>query len=272
MNRMGKSNILMLGMLTVMFAGTTAVGFYLEEQERHGRLRLEQQVSQLTKIKQQLEQDLDGVRREKTRLEEDVAAAQEEARRLTATVHEISQARDTLQGDISKRDETMEQLNKELEQIRTEREQLNTQLISVQDQTKKLEYQLAQLRKERKELAAKLTEVKGTTVELEKVVVKPQEPMNLPPPPVSSSPVDSTTVTGRVLVVNREYDFLVINVGKANGVAIGDEFEIWRDSQSVGRVKVEKLYEALSAASLLPGTDKQQVHEGDTVRSAGGGS
>ena len=274
MTRSGKSNILILGMLTVMFAATTAVGFYLEEQERHGRLRLEQQVAQLTKAKQQLEQDLDGARRETTRLEEEASAAQEEARLLTAKVNEISQSRDTLQGEISKRDETLDQLNKELGQIRTEREQLNTQLASVQDESKRLARQLSQLRKERRDLEAKLAESKTqTSVELEKVVVKPQE--SSPPanqPPVSTSATgEGKMVTGRILVVNREYDFVVINVGKSNGVRIGDEFEVLRNGQSVGHVKVEKLYEALSAASLLPGTDKQNLHEGDTVRSAASG-
>ena len=63
MVRSGKSNILILAILTGVFAVLSGVLYYLEEQERHSRLGLEQQVAQLTRTKQQLEQDLQKIGR-----------------------------------------------------------------------------------------------------------------------------------------------------------------------------------------------------------------
>ena len=268
MTRSGKSNVLILGVLAIIFACLAAAGFYLEEQERHKGLRLEQQIAQLMKVKQQMEQDLDAAHQEKTHLEEQLSSAQEETKRLASKLTEVSQS---MQSQVDERDKKIDGLAKDLEQIQTDREQLTKQLTSVQGQAKKLESQLAQLKKDRSTLETKLNEMKEqSAVELEKVVVKPEAPSvssgNVPVPQVESTPAGQV-ITGRVLVVNREYDFVVMNVGKANGVQVGDEFEILRDSKSVGHVKVEKIYEALSAAALQSGTDKQNLREGDTVRS-----
>lgn len=266
----GKSNVLILGILAGALAIASATLLYMEEQERHKRVRLEQRVAQLSSEKDQLERDLDLVREEKTQLQEDVAAAQEESRRLTARLNEVTQSQAELQGAIAEREQSLGAITKELEQVRGEREQLNRQLASIQDQSRKLEHQLTQLKQERSSLQSKLAEITEppAAVELEKVVVTSEGMATIPPPQMEATG-GVTAIAGRVLVVNREYDFIVMNVGKANGVKLGDEFEVWRDSRSMGRVKVEKIYEALSAAALLPGTDKQQLREGDTVRSTG---
>ena len=71
---------------------------------------------------------------------------------------------------------------------------------------------------------------------------------------------------GQVIVVNREYDFIVVNLGSNQGLTLGQEFHIVRGDQVLGRVKVEKLYDELSAAAILPNSDKDAIREGDAVR------
>jgi len=57
-----------------------------------------------------------------------------------------------------------------------------------------------------------------------------------------------------------------MNLGKNQGLRLGQEFEILRDGQILGRAKVEKIYEELSAAALQPGVTLEEVREGDLVR------
>ena len=123
------------------------------------------------------------------------------------------------------------------------------------------------MQKAKEELETKLAELSPQpTVELDRVVVTD------PAAPAASSaltqPAGSqvTAVQGQVIVVNREYDFVVINMGRNQGLAVGEEFQIVRGERVMGRVKVEKIYDELSAAAILPDTDKDAIREGDLVR------
>ena len=71
---------------------------------------------------------------------------------------------------------------------------------------------------------------------------------------------------GQVVVVNREYDFIVMNRGKNHGLSVGQEFQIVRGNQVLGKVKVEKVYDELSAAAILPDSQKDNIKEGDAVK------
>ena len=68
------------------------------------------------------------------------------------------------------------------------------------------------------------------------------------------------------MVVNREYDFIVMNMGKNQGLSVGQEFQIVRNNQVLGKVKIEKVYDELSAAAILPDSKKDSIREGDAVR------
>jgi regulator of replication initiation timing len=72
--------------------------------------------------------------------------------------------------------------------------------------------------------------------------------------------------TGQVVVVNREFEFVVINLGRQHGLEVGQEFEVVRDQDVLGLVKVEKVYDELSAAAILPASKTHAIREGDTVR------
>ena len=78
--------------------------------------------------------------------------------------------------------------------------------------------------------------------------------------------VSSTVDSGQVVVVNREYDFIVMNLGKNHGLSVGQEFKVVRGNEVLGRVKVEKVYDELAAAAILPESQKDNIREGDGVK------
>lgn len=71
--------------------------------------------------------------------------------------------------------------------------------------------------------------------------------------------------TGSVLVVNKDYDFLVISLGSKEGVATGDTFSVFHGNKYLGDVKVEKIHDSMSAAGFLSPDIKDKVSEGDKV-------
>jgi hypothetical protein len=68
-----------------------------------------------------------------------------------------------------------------------------------------------------------------------------------------------------VLVVNKDYNFAVINLGSKDGVALGNEFAVYRNNKFIGDMKVEKVHDAMSAAGFSSGDMKDKVSEGDKV-------
>ncbi len=56
-----------------------------------------------------------------------------------------------------------------------------------------------------------------------------------------------------------------MNMGKNQGLTVGQQFKIVRGSEVLGTVKVEKVYDELSAAAILPESKKDSIREGDAV-------
>lgn len=73
---------------------------------------------------------------------------------------------------------------------------------------------------------------------------------------------------GKVILVNREYQFVVVSLGKLDGLKEKDKLEILRDGQVVGKVNVTKLYDSLSSCDILE-ESKLSFKEGDIVRTLG---
>ena len=125
------------------------------------------------------------------------------------------------------------------DQHKKEMEALNTQLEEAKAAKDALEKKL-------KQTLAK----KG--IKLEKIVVKPE--------------TGELVSEGQILVVNGEFDFVVINLGESDGLKVGSKLQVMKDEQAIGTVEVEKIYGNMSAATILPDTKKDQLKEGVIVR------
>lgn len=55
---------------------------------------------------------------------------------------------------------------------------------------------------------------------------------------------------GRIVTVNREHDFVVIDIGKQDGVALGSSFDVYRDDFIIGSVEVIQVRERIAAADI----------------------
>jgi hypothetical protein len=90
--------------------------------------------------------------------------------------------------------------------------------------------------------------------------------------PVESAQSPETSVTagattgGKVLTVNRKFNFVVINQGLQEGLKMGDKLKVLKQGNEVATVQIEKLYDKFSAATLVEENPKQQVVEGDEIR------
>lgn len=70
---------------------------------------------------------------------------------------------------------------------------------------------------------------------------------------------------GRVLSVDVETEFVIINLGRKNGIEEGQFLSIYRGSDYLGDVKVTRVQKEMSAADLIPPFSSKLVRHNDQV-------
>jgi predicted RNase H-like nuclease (RuvC/YqgF family) len=264
--RAGKLLVPLLGGLSVLALGMAGVALMLKDQERQARVASEQQLvtarTQNEALSQQVE-ELEGLKRT---MEEDLTKTRTDLTKSQEQLAKEIEAQEALSRSVNEREQEIARLAKDLEQARSEAKQATTQLSQFQSEREGMKQQLADLEQAKGDLESKVLELADRpTVELEKVLVTNDQLLNGPGPMMTTLAAASGR-SGEVVVINREYDFIVMNLGKNHGLAVGQEFQIVRGEQVLGRVKVEKVYDELSAAAILPDSQKDTIREGDTVK------
>ena len=69
-----------------------------------------------------------------------------------------------------------------------------------------------------------------------------------------SSPIDrinmGTSLKGRIVAVNSEHNFVVIDMGRQNGIETGEEFAIYRGQAYIGLIEVIQMRDRISACDI----------------------
>ena len=69
-----------------------------------------------------------------------------------------------------------------------------------------------------------------------------------------SSPIDrinmGTSLKGRIVAVNSEHNFVVIDIGRQNGIETGEEFAIYRGQAYIGLIEVIQMRDRISACDI----------------------
>lgn len=130
----------------------------------------------------------------------------------------------------------------------------------VKKETQKEEKKEVKKEEKKEEKKSKLISAPKERVTKTEVVSTPKaEAKKTVPAPVSKE------LEGMVLVINKEYNFAVINLGSNEGVELSDSFSIYHAGKYVGDVKVEKVHNSVSAAGFVADDIKDKVNEGDKV-------
>lgn len=274
-SQQGKMIVPLLGVVAGLAMCVAAFAIHLQMQERTQRMDKERQLAAVTQEKDNVRLELKEVEFTKKRLEDQLAGVKRDLvdtqNQLASALEQhavLSSSVDTGNTEISTLNQKVDQLESELTKVRSQRKDLESQLIALREDHEIITEQLTTVDQERTMLQAKLDELSRVpTVELGRVMVSNDEFERTPLQPVVGSMVKSSSApAGQVLVINREYDFVVVDMGRNQGLAVGQEFQVIRDQEILATVKVEKVYEDLSAAAIT--SDKNiDIREGDLVHS-----
>ncbi|MFH1678296.1 MAG: hypothetical protein ABH914_01605 [Candidatus Omnitrophota bacterium] len=175
----------------------------------------------------------------------------EEKKSVENKLTEIVKLKEQIEGELVSEKEKSSALKKGLEdkeqQIKTTLDRLGREIAVRQ----KVEARLMIALKEKDNLEARLKNLGRApkTVELEKIVIKP-----------------GSLTTGKIIMVNKEYAFVVVNLGSRHNIKVGDIFSVYRDDNFIGKVQIERAEEKMSAAQILSDWQNVEFKENDIVK------
>lgn len=70
---------------------------------------------------------------------------------------------------------------------------------------------------------------------------------------------------GRIVTVNRDHNFVVIDLGKQDGISITDSFKVYRGDTLVGSIEVIQARERIAAADIIDAAEGFYIERNDIV-------
>ncbi len=261
----GKIAIILLTALILISLSLAGSVFYMLQQERKHSLSLQEELDD-TKAKLQVKvSELGKYKDAAFALEARLKEANDNTDKLNIG---LQQEKDAKQQALYE----LEQSKAALEQQKSLRADLEKKVNQAQAEMQKLQAQLKDLTSKKDDLEAKLKDLQGKSqgVELGTIVVSNEGAGATPPAAKNVAREQAGTaatsgVGGKVLVLNKDYNFAVLNLGSKDGVRIGDVFSVYHGNKYIGDVKVEKVHDSMSAAGFASAEMKGKISEGDKV-------
>ncbi len=256
-NTRASTVLLVIGFVMATLA---AVIFYVgRSDERAKRVWTEEQLQKVASAKEALEQERDELAKAKEALEGQLGDAQTQAKNLADQIAQEKRAREALTTELIQARRESTDLKGRLETERKEKLTLTEDLGKAKQSYQALSNELTTLRQAKEALEKRVKEMLAAQAsEVEKIVVKPTA--DTPPAPTPM------LLEGKVMVVNREFNFVVVNLGSKDGLQSGATVSISREGKPIATAQVERIYENMSAATVIDEAKKGSIKEGDLVR------
>lgn len=184
---------------------------------------------------------------------QDLATTRDE---LAATKTELNNTRNELtaaQQKINELNDTIDQKNTELIVANGRITQLEQDKSNLQIQIDDLNNQLVRADEEMRDLQDKIAT-------LDKVIQDIDSKQGAP----GTAKVPVGTM-GRILIVNPDWNFVILDIGSEQGLVANAEMLIHRKDQLIGKVRISAVEKTMAIAEVVSDWTKQAVNEGDYV-------
>lgn len=175
---------------------------------------------------------------------------------LEVTKSDLNTAKKTIEqkeSDIAQLNQRMELKDRELDEAKGKNEQLEEEKQGLQAQINDLNDKMAQTEDSNRDLQDKIVTLEQTLRDLEAQLG------------TGGTPPLPKGLTGKILVVNRDWNFVVISIGSEDNLVPNAEMLIHRDDKLVGKVKISAVSKTLSIAEIVDDWAQSAPQEGDYV-------
>jgi chromosome segregation ATPase len=205
---------------------------------------LERQSSYNEKLAKALSEDLVREKNDKEALASQLEGLRDDNTEMRARIKDLENVKTTLY--------------KKIDNLEQERNALKDQLVQTESVVTERVGEIVKIKKDLENFQAKdlSTVVPGSrTVELSPIVVVGKEDATKAP------------LTGRVLSINKDNSFVIVDLGEASGIAVNDRLNIYRENMFIASIQVIQARKDISAADIVESTVGQEIKVGDIARS-----
>jgi peptidoglycan hydrolase CwlO-like protein len=210
---------------------------------------LKRRIEYNQKVSDSISQELVREKNDKSLIQESNEVLRRENQVLTRQIKSLSDKKVSLEKKVQELQEGSDTVTRRVDEMET---MLSDKVSQIDDLKDKLEA----IRQNR---PGAIEESRGA-VELPAIVVRPSQG------PSSSAPSATTfsTVKGRVLSINRDNNFIVVDLGEDAGVKPGDNFRVYREEKPIASVEAIQVRRTISACDIKKETTSVKI--GDVVR------
>ncbi len=182
---------------------------------------------------------------------------------LVERTSELEQERTALvqaRRDVDAAQNRVTELQQEMEVRQAEISRLQATLAEATTATEPLERQIAELQTQLSSKQEEARDLMDQVATLEGALERVEQELG-----VEAGTVTLTGLTGEVLRVNKDWNFVILNLGRAQGLVPEAEMLVYRDTDLVGKVRISAVKDALAVAEVLRDWERDAVQEGDHV-------
>jgi predicted nucleic acid-binding Zn-ribbon protein len=255
-NNKGKAVVFLI-IIIIISLGLGGGVYYVLQQEKAKSADLQQQLDDAKAQQQATRSELDEAKNKIGGLQSSLSDAQMKISDLNGNLEKERSAKTVSLKDVEK-------YKAELEKEKSLKAAIQKDLNDSVETLKVMESRLQELESKKKALEEKVKslEEKVQSVELGKIVVSPDQAAAGEEQVV---PTAGVKLEGKIAVVNKDYNFAVINLGNKDGVTVGNIFSVIHNNKNAGDLKVEKVHDNMAAAGFVTPDLKDKIAEGDKV-------
>jgi chromosome segregation ATPase len=232
---------------------------------------------QLQREKTNLGMDLTTLTRDNQDLKRQMAYNQKVTDSIIAELAREKNDKGLIQESIKVIKTENEVLKREIKTLSSRKSDLDRRLADAQEKNTTLEKRFDEMEVLLKDKMAAVESIKSNTetapqkakdesVELSPITVRPAQPA------VSASRSRSEArqadnagaFRGKIVALNRDNNFVVIDIGQDSGVSVGDTFQVYRDNKLIGKLEAIQVRQDIAACDIKD--EFASVRVGDGIR------
>lgn len=213
---------------------------------KHETEDLKRQIDYNKKLMDSLAQELVREKNDKMLIQDSFKSIKNENELLTRQLKSLNNRKVNLERKLQDFNEEKSALQRRIDELETMFKEKLTQAGNLSDQLDAVHSG-----------AVKAESVKKESVVLPAIVVKPSSA-------ASEDAVDSMGLEGKVLAINRENNFVIIDLGENHDIKIGDTLRIYHGENAVADITVIQPRSGISACDIKK--EIEPINIGDPVR------
>jgi len=208
---------------------------------------LKRQLEYNQKIMDSIAQELVRERNDKIQIQESFKAIKNENTTLSRQLKSLNNRKINLERNL-------QELSEEKGSVERRFTEMETMLTDKLSQINDLKDQLDAIRSGQQKPGA---DKEKESVQLSPIVVRPRQEASISQQGVADS-------TAKVLAINRENNFVIIDAGEESGLKAGDTFQVYSGNERIASIEVIKISKSVAACDIK--REISPIKIGDTVR------